>query len=178
MSNNGKVVSVNISTEKGTIKKPVPRISLNQRGIEGDAHGGLWHRQVSLLAKEDIDYFIKEVGKEISPGEFAENITTGDIDLGKAAVLDKFRIGSVELEVTQIGKQCHGDNCAIFREIGKCVMPKRGLFCRVIEGGEIKAGDRIEHFPRPLRVLVVTLSDRAAAGEYSDRSGPRSPVGH
>ncbi|NIA16934.1 MAG: MOSC domain-containing protein [Planctomycetes bacterium] len=174
MSDNGIVISVNISKEKGTIKQPVSQISLDCNGIAGDAHAGQWHRQVSLLGQEDIDFFVKEIKREISPGEFAENITVSGIDLGKVAILDRFRIGQVELEVTQIGKHCHGDNCAIYREVGKCVMPKKGLFCRVINNGRIKAGDRIEHIPRPLRIFVITLSDRASAGVYSDRSGPRA----
>jgi len=90
------------------------------------------------------------------------------------AVLDRFCIGEAELEVTQIGKRCHGDGCAIFREVGKCVMPREGIFCRVIRGGTVQASDRVEHMARPLTILVVTLSDRASAGEYEDRSGPRA----
>ncbi|MCK4752593.1 MAG: MOSC domain-containing protein [Planctomycetes bacterium] len=174
MSNKGQVISVNISEEKGTIKKPVSEISLDHCGIVGDAHAGLWHRQVSLLAQEDIDFFVKEIRRKIAPGEFAENITLSGIDLGKVAILDRFHIGTVELEVTQIGKRCHGDNCAIYQEIGKCVMPKKGLFCRVINGGKIKAGDSVEYIPKSLQVLIITLSDRASAGEYSDRSGPKA----
>lgn len=172
MSNNGRVVSVNISQQKGTIKQPVPRILLNPDGIAEDAHCGLWHRQISLLASEDIELFSKEAGRQIAPGEFAENITTAGIDLGKVALFDRFRIGQVELEVTQIGKECHGDTCAIFREVGKCVMPKKGVFCRVLDGGEIKPEDSIEYIPQTLRILIITLSDRAHAGHYSDRSGP------
>ncbi|MHC4075599.1 MAG: molybdenum cofactor synthesis domain-containing protein [Planctomycetota bacterium] len=174
MSENGRVISVNISKEKGTIKQPVSQISLDCNGIAGDAHAGPWHRQVSMLGQEDIDFFVKEIKREISPGEFAENITISGIDLGKVAILDRFRIDQVELEVTQIGKNCHGDNCAIYREVGKCVMPKKGLFCRVINNGQIKADDRVEYIPRPLQIFVITLSDRASAGVYSDRSGPRA----
>ncbi len=111
--------------------------------------------------------------RQCHPGEFAENITTRGIDLLLTAPLDRFRIGDTELEVTQIGKKCHGDNCAIFQEVGKCVMPKEGIFCRVLQGGSIAAGDTIEYLPRPLRVKVLTLSDRASSGSYSDRSGPR-----
>ncbi len=174
MLDNGIVVSVNISREKGTIKQPVSQISLDCNGIVGDAHAGPWHRQISLLAQEDIDFFVKEIKREISPGEFAENITVSGVDLGKVAILDRFRIGQVELEVTQIGKKCHGDDCAIYREVGKCVMPKKGLFCRVINQGKIKAGDCVEYMPRPLEILIITLSDRAFAGQYTDRSGPRA----
>ena len=112
------------------------------------------------------------MNREISPGEFAENITVSGINLAGVAILDRFRIGKVELEVTQIGKHCHGNNCAIYREVGKCVMPKKGLFCRVVNTGQIEPGDQVEYIPRPLRILVITLSDRASRGEYSDRSGP------
>jgi molybdopterin adenylyltransferase len=174
MLDNGIVISVNISKEKGTIKQPVTEIQIDKNGIVDDAHAGPWHRQISLLGQEDIDFFGKEIKREIRPGEFAENITVSGIDLGKVAILDRFRIGQVELEVTQIGKKCHGDNCAIYREVGKCVMPKKGLFCRVINNGQIKAGDRIEYIPRPLQIAVIILSDRAFAGVYSDRSGPRA----
>ncbi|MHC4114551.1 MAG: molybdopterin-binding protein [Planctomycetota bacterium] len=174
MSNNGQVISVNISEEKGTIKLPVTEILVDKHGVVNDAHAGSWHRQVSLLAQEDIDSFTKTIGREIAPGEFAENITIAGIDLNQTAILDRFCIGQVELEVTQIGKDCHGDDCAIYREVGKCVMPKKGIFCRVVNTGKIKAGDSVEYFPKQLRFFIVTLSDRAFAGQYTDRSGPRA----
>ncbi len=174
MSDNGRVISVNISEQKGTIKKPVAEILIDKHGVVNDAHAGPWHRQVSLLAQEDIDYFIKEIGTEIAPGEFAENVTITGIDFSQVAVLDRFRIGQVELQVTQIGKECHGDNCAIYREVGKCVMPKKGLFCRVINGGKIKPDDSVEYIPKSLQILIITLSDRASTGEYCDKSGPRA----
>ncbi len=173
MSRNLEVVAVNISREKGTIKEPVESIDVDPRGIVGDAHAGAWHRQISLLSQESIDRFSEELGREIRPGEFAENIALRGLDFSSVAILDRFRFGDVELEVTQIGKKCHGDGCAIFREIGKCVMPKEGLFTRVISGGRIAPGAGGEFIPRPLRVLILTLSDRAAAGEYEDRSGPK-----
>ena len=173
MSRNLEVVSVNISRQKGTVKEPVASIEVDANGIVGDAHAGAWHRQVSLLSQESIDHFSEEMGREMRAGEFAENIAVRGLDFSEAAVLDRFRFGEVELEVTQIGKKCHGDGCAIFREVGRCVMPKEGLFTRVISGGRIAAGDRGEFNPRPLRFLIVTLSDRAAAGEYEDRSGPQ-----
>ena len=173
MSNSGEVVSVNISEEKGTAKSPQAEIQLDSRGVAGDAHAGPWHRQVSLLGQESIDKFISETGKQIGPGEFAENITLRGIDLAAVAVLDRFSIGEVELEVTQIGKECHGDGCAIFREVGKCVMPKEGIFARVIHGGTIRPGAAMEYHPRPLTFRIITLSDRAFNGDYPDRSGPR-----
>jgi len=168
----GSVVSVNVSTEKGTGKTPVERVVLTDTGVEGDAHAGRWHRQVSLLGQEAIDEFVRATGRATSPGEFAENITLRGLDLGGVAVLDRLRVGPCELEVTQIGKRCHGDSCAIFREVGQCVMPKQGVFARVRAGGQVRPGDPAEHLPRPLRVRVLTMSDRAAAGQYEDRSGP------
>ncbi len=167
------IVSVNISEEKGTIKKPVSEIHLNEKGIEGDAHSGKWHRQVSLLAKESFDEFSVIAGREIAYGEFAENITTEGMLLYKASPLDRFYCGEVELEVTQIGKKCHGDNCAIYREVGNCVMPKEGIFCRVLGYGDLQAGDKLGYIPKVYSALVITLSDRAYAGEYEDWSGPR-----
>lgn len=169
----GQVVSVNISSEKGTIKKPVPEIKITDTGIEGDAHAGAWHRQISLLAQENIERFAAAANRTFSCGEFAENITTQGIDLLATAVFDRITIGEVELEVTQHGKKCHGDGCAIYREVGQCVMPKEGLFCRVLQGGVIKPGDRITHQPHYLDCLVLTLSDRAHQGIYEDQSGPR-----
>lgn len=168
-----KVVSVNISKEKGTVKRPVPKISVGSEGIEGDAHAGAWHRQVSLLGIESIDGFAAQADRSFECGEFAENITTQGIDLTTCGIRDRLKIGTVELEVSQIGKKCHGDGCAIFREVGACVMPKQGIFARVLSGGQIQAGDRIEHVSVPLQIRVITLSDRAAAGVYEDRSGPR-----
>lgn len=167
------VVSVNISKEKGEIKNPVEQAFVGKSGLEGDAHSGLWNRQVSMLAVESIRHFSKSASQEYKPGDFAENITTQGIALHNVHPLDRFVIGNAELEVTQIGKSCHGGNCAIFRQIGDCVMPKEGIFCRVIKPGMIKPGCIIEYQPKVLRIFVLTLSDRASSGEYTDRSGPR-----
>ena len=142
------VVSVNVSEEKGTIKKPVSEIIITETGVLGDAHSGSWHRQVSMLAIERIEQFVSETGRQILPGEFAENITTRGIDLKNVTLQDRFRIGSAELEVTQIGKACHGEKCAIYREVGKCIMPKEGIFCRVIKGGKVKENCQIKYFPK------------------------------
>jgi molybdopterin adenylyltransferase len=166
------VVSVNISEKKGTIKLPVPSINLNRLGVEGDAHSGHWHRQVSMLAEESITKFSATAGRKINYGEFAENITTRGIEVHLSKPLDRFSIGDVELEVTQIGKICHGTSCNIFKEVGNCVMPKEGIFCRVLNPGIIKAGDNVTYSPRTFKILVITLSDRASAGDYEDRSGP------
>jgi len=168
-----QIISTNISRETGTVKQPAPEITVNGRGVHGDAHAGAWHRQVSLLSREIIKAFETEIGRRIEPGEFAENLTTSGLDIRRIAVLDRLLINDVELEVTQIGKECHGDTCAIFREVGKCVMPKEGVFCRVIKGGAIRPGDQLEFHPRPLRFRIITLSDRASRGDYEDRSGPR-----
>ena len=167
-----KVVSVNISGEKGTAKHPVPRVVIDDRGVRGDAHAGTWHRQVSVLSEEIVETFASELGRGVEPGEFAENITVAGSDLRHVAVLDSFKIGDVELQVTQIGKECHGDACAIFREAGKCVMPKEGVFCRVIRGGTVEPGDSVVFSARPLRFTIITMSDRAHRGEYEDRGGP------
>jgi molybdenum cofactor synthesis domain-containing protein len=173
MSENIKVLSVNISEKKGTIKQPVDFIELDELGVKNDAHAGRWQRQVSLLAKESADKFSAASGRRIRFGEFAENITTEGIILYETNPFDRFRIGQAELEVTQIGKECHGDNCAIFKEVGNCVMPKEGIFCRVIRPGIIRAGDVISYIPRIYKFMVITLSDRASSGIYEDKSGPR-----
>ena len=136
-----KIISVNISEKKGTVKHPVDSITLNKTGVVNDAHSGNWHRQVSMLGTESIHKFSKESNRPIKYGEFAENITTQGIILHHSNILDRFHVGDVVLEVTQIGKKCHGDSCAIFKEVGSCVMPKEGIFCRVIHGGTLKAVD-------------------------------------
>ena len=171
--NNPKVISVNISEKKGTVKHPVGKITITEAGVMEDAHAGDWHRQVSLLAMESIEKFSKEAKRKINFGEFAENITTQGIELPKCHIFDRFRIGETELELTQIGKECHGTACAIFKEVGNCVMPKEGVFCRVLKTGNIKPGDPIVYVPKVLRVFIITLSDRASGGMYEDRSGPK-----
>ena len=173
MSQTCEIVSVNISEKTGVVKHPVDEIALDQRGIAGDAHAGAWHRQVSMLSQERIEEFSVTAGRPVKPGEFAENLTTRGLDLRRVAPLDRFGAEGVELEVTQIGKVCHGDTCAIFREVGACVMPSEGIFCRVLRGGTMRAGDRLEYRPRALRFHIITLSDRAFGGEYEDRSGPQ-----
>jgi len=168
-----KVISVNISEKKGTVKHPVEEITITRTGVMEDAHAGEWHRQVSMLAMESVEKFSKEAKRKINFGEFAENITTQGIELPKCHIFDRFRIGDVELELTQIGKECHGTACAIFKEVGNCVMPKEGIFCRVLKTGRIKPNDPIVCVPKVYRVSIVTLSDRASGGVYEDRSGPR-----
>lgn len=167
-----EVVSVNVSAEKGTVKRPVRKVRIDEYGVEGDAHAGAWHRQVSMISEEMMGEFASEAGKNIEPGAFGENLTVRGVDLRQVGILDRFLIGQVNLEVTQIGKECHGDTCAIYREVGKCIMPHEGVFCRVLAGGEVKPGDNIEFVAKALRILVITLSDRASRGDYGDKSGP------
>lgn len=169
----GIVVSVNISSEKGIPKRPVSQVVVDEQGIACDAHAGHWHRQVSLLSLETIERFSAEVKKLFRPGEFAENITTRGLDLKEIGMLDRLTIGSTELEVSQLGKACHEDGCTVYQEIGRCVMPTDGVFCRVLKGGVIKPNDLISYTPRFLRVLVITMSDRASRGDYDDRGGPK-----
>ncbi len=143
MKRAGKVVAVNISKEKGMRKVNVERSCLlPDFGLEDDAHAGKWPRQVSLLARESIDKMLAK-GLKVGPGDFAENITTEGLDLLQWPVGTKFRIGSQTLlEVTQIGKKCHA-RCAVYYQAGDCVMPREGIFAKVLIGGEIKVGDEI-----------------------------------
>lgn len=168
-----KVISVNISEKKGTIKSPFDFIELNEKGVNNDAHAGKWHRQVSLLGIESITKFELQAGRKLAFGEFAENITTEGIELFKTKPLDILKNDTIELQITQIGKHCHGDSCAIYREVGNCVMPKEGIFARVIKGGVLKANDILEYYPKVFNTTIITLSDRASSGEYEDRSGVR-----
>ena len=139
-----KVVSVNISEKKGTVKTPVTEIRLKLRhGIVGDAHAGDWHRQISLLASESVDTMRVLCPIPLDAGVFAENINTRGIDLKHLPVGTRLRVGETELEVTQIGKQCHNDR-EIKRTAGKCVMPTEGIFAVVVKEGRVQAGDEIE----------------------------------
>ena len=141
-----EVVAVNISQNKGEQKSPVAAVDLRENyGIVGDAHAGDWHRQISLLAEESIDK-MRRLGLEVDPGAFAENITTRGIDLVSLPVGSRLSLGEVRVEVTQIGKECH-TRCAIFYQAGDCVMPKEGIFAKVLSGGTIAAGAPIEIDP-------------------------------
>ena len=138
------VTSVNLSERKGTVKHPVPEIQLRcHHGIVGDAHAGDWHRQVSLLAEESVDTMRALSPIPLDPGVFAENINTEGIDLKHLPVGTHLRIGETEVEVTQIGKECHND-CAIKKAVGKCVMPMEGIFAVVVKEGVVRPGDEIE----------------------------------
>jgi MOSC domain-containing protein YiiM len=139
-----KIVAVSISDQKGVPKKNIPEgLLVKDFGLEGDAHGGNWHRQVSLLALESIQK-MRDLGLKVHPGSFAENITTEGLNLPELPIGTRLRLGPEALaEVTQIGKVCH-DRCAIYKLAGDCVMPREGIFVRILKGGLVSAGDSIE----------------------------------
>jgi len=136
----GRIVAVCVSSQKGVTKAPVGTVEVVAgHGIKGDAHAGNWHRQISLLDEARIDE-MRRKGLDLAPGAFGENLVTTGIDLDGMAIGDRVRVGrDVLLEVTQRGKECH-DRCAIYHRTGDCIMPRHGLFARVIEGGEIGEG--------------------------------------
>ena len=136
------VIAVCISENKGERKKPVDAVELRENhGIVGDAHAGDWHRQVSLLAQESIDK-MRKLGLDVNAGDFAENLTTRGIELVSLPIGTRLQVGPTLLEVTQIGKECH-TRCAIYYQAGDCVMPKEGIFAKVITGGMIRPGDEV-----------------------------------
>ncbi len=140
----GKILSICVSSEKGTKKKEVPSaLFIADSGIKGDAHAGKWHRQVSLLSNEDIDK-VREIIPNLKPGAFAENLATVGIDLNHVKIGDKVLIrDEVILQITQLGKKCHS-GCEIQKLTGDCIMPKKGIFARVLKGGFIEKNDRIK----------------------------------
>ena len=143
-------------------------------GIQGDAHAGRWHRQVSLLSADRIARF-NEKGAGVGPGDFGENLVVEGIDFSSLPVGTWLRCGDVLLEITQIGKECHS-HCAIYHKMGDCIMPREGVFARVLEAGQISIGDQMSVVPRkeplPFQAAVITLSDRCSSGEREDESGP------
>lgn len=171
----GKIIALCTSKNKGEQKHVVDSASLKKDfGIVGDAHAGNWHRQISFLAKESIDEFNKK-GADVLPGAFGENIIVEGIDLKNIKVGDLLKSNDVIFEITQLGKECH-DHCAIFYKMGECIMPKLGVFARVLSDGELKIGDKIEQIERseelPFSAAVITLSDKGFKGEREDTSGP------
>lgn len=171
----GTVTAICISEKRGTQKKTVDTARLRTDwGIEGDAHAGHWHRQVSLLSQEEIDAFRAE-DADVYPGAFGENLAVQGIPLKVLPVGTRLQCGSVLLEVTQIGKDCHS-HCTIYYQMGKCIMPSNGIFARVLQEGEISVRDTIQVLPEtgkePFRAAVITLSDKGAAGEREDKSDP------
>lgn len=139
-----KVEAVCLAAEKGVQKHEVPEITLRaDHGIVGDAHAGPWHRQVSLLAGEDVDT-MRAKGLELAAGAFGENIVTRGVDWSQARVGETIQIGDVLVEITQIGKECH-NHCAIYAAVGDCIMPRQGIFARVLKGGTIHAQSSGDH---------------------------------
>ena len=171
----GKVIAICTSPARGTQKHQVPAARFTvEWGIEGDAHGGNWHRQVSLLSADKIAAFNAR-GANVQPGAFGENLVVEGFDFRALPVGTLLRCGDVLLEMTQIGKECHS-HCEIFKRMGECIMPTQGVFARVLEPGEIRVGDEMEiqprTEPRPWQAAVITLSDKGARGERRDESGP------
>lgn len=170
----GKMIAICTSVKKGTQKQEVESAKLVENwGIEGDAHAGTWHRQVSMLALEKIEEF-RQKGAKVDFGAFGENLVVEGFDLGKLPVGTRFRIGETLLEMTQVGKECHS-HCAIHQVMGDCIMPREGIFTKVIKGGEIRPGDEIVMIPpengRPFTAAGITLSDKGYNGEREDKSG-------
>ncbi|MDO4976935.1 MAG: molybdopterin-binding protein [Eubacteriales bacterium] len=172
----GKIVGICISEKRGTQKHEIPEVNLiKDWGLENDAHGGKWHRQVSLLSYNKIEEF-RARGADVALGAFGENIIVEDIDFRSLPVGTRFKVGDVLLEMTQIGKECHS-HCEIYKKVGDCIMPREGVFAEVICEGPIKVGDEMEVIlppaDRPFTAAVITLSDKGHAGEREDKSGPK-----
>lgn len=169
-----KIKAICISEKKGTQKHPVDSANLVEDwGIEGDAHAGHWHRQVSLLSFEKVEAF-RARGARVDFGAFGENLVVEGFDFRSLPVGTRFQCGGVLLEMTQIGKECHA-HCAIYQVMGDCIMPREGVFARVIRGGELHVGDELTLLPPDpavRRAAVVTLSDKGSRGERADESGP------
>ena len=171
----GKVLAICISEKRGTQKKEVSEGKLRENwGLEGDAHAGTWHRQVSLLSFEKIEEF-RQRGAEVDFGAFGENLVVEGLDFSRMPVGTRLRIGESLLELTQIGKECHS-HCAIHQAMGDCIMPREGVFAKVLHGGNVKPGDTVLQLPpapdRPFSAAVITLSDKGFCGEREDKSGP------
>jgi molybdopterin adenylyltransferase len=164
-----------ISDRKGIAKHEIAAATiLPEFGMEGDAHAGAWHRQISLLAHADIEY-MRSKGLTLSPGAFGENLVIDRLDTDLLGIGTRLRIGDVVCEITQIGKICH-TRCAIYYATGDCIMPRAGLFARVLAGGRLTAGmpvDVVELVGRSaIQATVLTISDRCSAGEATDTAGP------
>lgn len=171
----GKVIAICTSPARGTQKQPQESADFTvDWGITGDAHGGNWHRQVSLLGAEKIAAF-NEKGAGVEPGAFGENLVVEGFDFRSLPVGTLLRCGDVLLEMTQIGKECHS-HCEIYKKMGDCIMPREGVFARVLEPGTVRIGDEMciepRKTPRPWQAAVITLSDKGAAGQREDKSGP------
>lgn len=170
---NGIIRAICLSERRGTEKTQVPFATLREDwGLEGDAHAGDWHRQVSLLSGDKVDAF-NQSGANVQPGAFGENLLVEGIDFRALPVGTRFAVGDALLELTQIGKECH-THCQIYRRMGDCIMPREGVFARVLTSGEVRVGDEMRVIPGETAVhaAVMTVSDRCSAGERPDKSGP------
>lgn len=170
----GRIEAICISTARGTQKRPVGSAEfVADWGIRGDAHGGHWHRQVSLLSADRIDAF-RARGAQVENGAFGENLVVRGFDFSAFPVGTLFKSGDVLLELTQIGKECH-QHCAIYQAVGDCIMPREGVFARVIRGGIVRTGDELvlaeRRERRPYQAAVITLSDKGSQGKRQDTSG-------
>lgn len=172
----GRIKAVCISEKRGTVKTTVASVSLKENyGVEGDAHAGDWHRQVSLLGADAVASFEDDTKTKVEPGAFGENILVEGFDPSKLPAGAELKIGGAVLEITQLGKECH-TSCNIKKMTGKCIMPVYGVFAQVKEGGSIKPGDEITAYEpdpqRPYQAAVITVSDKGSNGEREDKSGP------
>lgn len=168
----GKIHALCTSEKKGTLKTQVPEARfIVEHGIEGDAHAGRWHRQVSFLGLGEIEDFRKR-GAKVEFGAFGENIVADGFRFKELPVGTRLAAGDVVFEITQIGKKCH-QGCAIFQQVGDCIMPREGVFGRVLRGGTLKVGDELSLFMGrlPLDASIITASDKGSKGEREDVSG-------
>ncbi len=174
MNMSGKIEGICVSRDKGTEKTELSeaRLAVNH-GIEGDAHAGTWHRQVSILSYEKEEEFNRQ-GANVGFGAFGENLVVSGIDVHELPVGAKLVIGEAELEITQIGKECH-NHCNIYKRMGKCIMPHVGVFAKVVNGGIIRPGDAVQAVmpeeDRQFTAAVIVMSDKASSGEREDKSG-------
>lgn len=171
----GKIIAVCMSEKKGTQKKDVGKgLFVAEHGIVGDAHAGRWHRQVSLLSFEQVEAF-RARGAEVALGAFGENLVVSGFDFKTLPIGTRFRAGDVLLEMTQIGKKCHS-HCEIYKVMGDCIMPREGVFARVLHGGWIARGDvlTIETEKEKLDAAIITASDKGAQGLREDLSGTKT----
>lgn len=171
----GKITAICISEKKGTGKFPVEKALFKVgHGIEGDAHAGNWHRQVSFLGLGEIEAF-RQRGAQVKLGDFGENIVAEGFHFKELPVGTRLRAGEVYFEITQIGKKCHS-GCAIFQQVGDCIMPREGVFAKVLRGGELTAGMELEIYEGklPLEAAIITASDKGARGEREDTSGDKA----
>lgn len=167
------ITHINISEKRGTAKHPVNKAVITEKGLKGDSHAGDWHRQITILSEESVKKFEQETGRKTSPDEFAVNVVINGIDVQSVKPGDMFVLNNAVLEVTQIGKEPHYYDSPVLKETGWNVMFDEGIFAKVIKPGKIELGDIAEHIQRPLRLKVITLSDRAYRKVYEDKSGPR-----